>query len=172
MLLYHGNPWNPPGLRYNTIQSAPPVSAHAHSRGPGARQAEGLQQAHHLAARPALKLPRATCNKQEPIRIISLNNIFSNFPDSACPRFRGVHPLYPTSNCASSTIHGSYTMSSMNLRSNALGAKCPLSQSTWWWVSKSVMPKPSHICRYGWVWCRRFFMRIMSCATILFTTVL
>jgi len=33
-------PGNP--LRYNTHRSAPPVSALAHSRGPGARQAEGL----------------------------------------------------------------------------------------------------------------------------------
>jgi len=32
-----GNP-----LRYNTHRSAPPVSALAHSRGPGARQVEGL----------------------------------------------------------------------------------------------------------------------------------
>jgi len=65
-------PGNP--IRYNTHWSAPPVSAPSHSRGPGARQAEGLWQP-----------PRATRSQPVPTRTHKKNHFFTYF------RF---HPLF------------------------------------------------------------------------------
>ena len=86
-------------------------------------------------------------SSQNPAPVQEVDPVLDAFPTLV----GGGHPPNPTPNCASSAIHGSHTLNSMNLCSNTVGVMYPLSQRAWRMVPKSVMPKTSHCCSDSWV---------------------